>query len=362
MEVRPRPAIGLVRARLAYRQSPSARRAARRLHPPAGRPCHPRHADRPAVRRWRSVRAPFTPEQGAYAGGGHGHGITAIIATTTMIITITGTIIIVTMTMLIDGALPPRCSPGLSPSYPVGAFTYSHGLETAVDDGRVRDVAGLVDYIDAVLVRGGGWADAVLFVHGWRAAGDAGRAGRDRASWPPPSARAARRCWRATSRAAPSSPSHAAPGRIRRSMPLRSGSAGRTVAHAVVLRACLCRACRSAAAGAHRLSPRHRPPTSSRPACGWCRSARRTADRHRPCWRRPDRGDRRPRLTTPLDDLGTGRASAGRRCRCTTKRSTRGCSAHDLPARPAPHRHRRPGRLRQDRADRPALQGDARRL
>jgi urease accessory protein len=62
-----------------------------------------------------------------------------------------------------------------SPSYPVGAFSYSHGLETAVDDGRVRDGAGLVDYVSAVLLRGGGWADAVLFRHIWDAAGDPAR-------------------------------------------------------------------------------------------------------------------------------------------------------------------------------------------
>lgn len=59
-----------------------------------------------------------------------------------------------------------------SPSYPVGSFTYSHGLETAVDDGRVRTAQNLADYVEAVLSRGGGWVDAVLFCHAWRAAGD----------------------------------------------------------------------------------------------------------------------------------------------------------------------------------------------
>ena len=32
----------------------------------------------------------------------------------------------------------------LSPAYPVGAFAYSHGLEAAVEAGRVRDGEGLV--------------------------------------------------------------------------------------------------------------------------------------------------------------------------------------------------------------------------
>lgn len=75
-------------------------------------------------------------------------------------------------TMLTDGAFH-RLLAWTSPSYPIGAYTYSHGLETAVDDGRVRDAQSLVDYIDAVIAQGGGWIDAVLFVHAWRAAGDA---------------------------------------------------------------------------------------------------------------------------------------------------------------------------------------------
>lgn len=60
-----------------------------------------------------------------------------------------------------------------SPSYPIGSFTYSHGLETAVDDERVRTAAALADYVVAVLSRGGGWVDAVLFCHAYRAAHDA---------------------------------------------------------------------------------------------------------------------------------------------------------------------------------------------
>jgi len=57
-----------------------------------------------------------------------------------------------------------------SPAYPTGAFSYSHGLEWAVERGRVTTVAGLLDFIGAVLERGGGWVDAILFAHAWRAA------------------------------------------------------------------------------------------------------------------------------------------------------------------------------------------------
>ena len=59
-----------------------------------------------------------------------------------------------------------------SPSYPIGSFTYSHGLETAVEDGRIKTATDVVSYVEAVLARGGGWVDAVLFVHAWQAAGD----------------------------------------------------------------------------------------------------------------------------------------------------------------------------------------------
>ena len=64
---------------------------------------------------------------------------------------------------------------------------------------------------------------------------------------------------------------------------------------------------------------------------------------------------------TPLDDLG-GCAFLVDLAPCVTKPSTRGCSAHDThPPRSAARRHRRPGRLRQDRADGGAVQALPRR-
>jgi urease accessory protein len=60
-----------------------------------------------------------------------------------------------------------------SPGYPTGAFSYSHGLEWAVETGDVKNLQGLLDYVTAVLSRGGGWVDAVLFVHAWRCASSA---------------------------------------------------------------------------------------------------------------------------------------------------------------------------------------------
>jgi urease accessory protein len=55
-----------------------------------------------------------------------------------------------------------------SPGYPTGAFSYSHGIEWAVETGSVTNLPTLLDYITAVLARGGAWVDAVFFAHAWR--------------------------------------------------------------------------------------------------------------------------------------------------------------------------------------------------
>lgn len=58
----------------------------------------------------------------------------------------------------------------LSPSFPVGAFAYSHGIETAVDSGLIRSAADLEGWIGAIITDGAGFADAVFLCHAWRAA------------------------------------------------------------------------------------------------------------------------------------------------------------------------------------------------
>lgn len=60
----------------------------------------------------------------------------------------------------------------LSPSYPVGAFTYSQGLEAAVAAGLVHDMASMAGWLDDSLQGGPIWSDAVIFGR----AHDAGRA------------------------------------------------------------------------------------------------------------------------------------------------------------------------------------------
>lgn len=56
----------------------------------------------------------------------------------------------------------------LSPAFPVGGFSYSHGLERAVHDGFVRDRESLAQWISTLLESGSGWNDAVLFAESWR--------------------------------------------------------------------------------------------------------------------------------------------------------------------------------------------------
>lgn len=60
----------------------------------------------------------------------------------------------------------------LSPSFPVGAYTYSHGLEWAIEDGTVVDAATLGLWLTAILRHGAGRTDAIVFCHAWRCEGD----------------------------------------------------------------------------------------------------------------------------------------------------------------------------------------------
>lgn len=58
----------------------------------------------------------------------------------------------------------------LSPAFPVGAYSYSHGIEAAVDAGLVRDCASLTDWIEAILAHGSGRMDTVFVAAAMRAA------------------------------------------------------------------------------------------------------------------------------------------------------------------------------------------------
>jgi urease accessory protein len=72
-----------------------------------------------------------------------------------------------------DAGLPAtalyRLQAWLSPAYPVGAFSFSSGLEWAVEAGDVVDAKTLERWLAVILAEGGGFCDAVFFVHAYRA-------------------------------------------------------------------------------------------------------------------------------------------------------------------------------------------------
>lgn len=65
----------------------------------------------------------------------------------------------------------------LSPAFPVGAFSYSHGLEWAIEDGTVATIVDLEAWITDVLTEGAGRNDAILLraAHTATLEGDAAR-------------------------------------------------------------------------------------------------------------------------------------------------------------------------------------------
>src|ERR1700730_3427558 len=65
----------------------------------------------------------------------------------------------------------------LSPSFPVGAFSYSSGIEWAVEAGDIVDAASLRDWLAAMLADGAGFCDGVLLCHAHRAASSHDEAG-----------------------------------------------------------------------------------------------------------------------------------------------------------------------------------------
>jgi urease accessory protein len=58
----------------------------------------------------------------------------------------------------------------LSPSFPVGAFSYSSGIEWAVEAGDIGDALSLRDWLAAMLANGSGFCDGVFLAQAHRAA------------------------------------------------------------------------------------------------------------------------------------------------------------------------------------------------
>ncbi len=62
----------------------------------------------------------------------------------------------------------------LSPAYPVGGFSFSSGLEWAIEAGDITDADSLQRWLAVMLGEGGGFCDAVFFAHAHRAVADDG--------------------------------------------------------------------------------------------------------------------------------------------------------------------------------------------
>jgi urease accessory protein len=63
-----------------------------------------------------------------------------------------------------------RLQSWLSPTFPNGAYSYSHGLEWAVEAGFVSDRQSLVDWLGADLCHGSGRNEAIFFSEAYRCA------------------------------------------------------------------------------------------------------------------------------------------------------------------------------------------------
>jgi urease accessory protein len=65
----------------------------------------------------------------------------------------------------------------LSPSFPVGAFSYSSGIEWAVEAGDIKDAASLRGWLASMLADGPGFCDGVFLAQAHRAASSPDAAG-----------------------------------------------------------------------------------------------------------------------------------------------------------------------------------------
>jgi urease accessory protein len=70
--------------------------------------------------------------------------------------------------------LPPvsllRQQSWLSPAFPTGSYSYSHGIEWAVEAGHIQGRESLVDWLEADLRYGSGRNEAIFFIEAWRSA------------------------------------------------------------------------------------------------------------------------------------------------------------------------------------------------
>jgi urease accessory protein len=89
-----------------------------------------------------------------------------------MAMRITTTVMVTIMTNDLQPAALYRLMAWLSPAFPVGAFSYSSGIEWAVEANDIKDAETLKSWLGVMLTEGGGYCDAIFFVYAHRAVAD----------------------------------------------------------------------------------------------------------------------------------------------------------------------------------------------
>jgi urease accessory protein len=74
-----------------------------------------------------------------------------------------------------DTAALQRLLTWLSPAFPVGAFAWSQGLETAIAVGRIETGSDLKTWLDGLMAHGGLKTDAIILAHAHRQHADAAK-------------------------------------------------------------------------------------------------------------------------------------------------------------------------------------------
>jgi len=69
-----------------------------------------------------------------------------------------------------------RLQTWLSPAFPIGAYSYSHGLEWAIEANYIKDRESLIDWLEADLRHGSGRNEVIFFSQAWRCAMQGDRA------------------------------------------------------------------------------------------------------------------------------------------------------------------------------------------
>ena len=72
------------------------------------------------------------------------------------------------MDMNIDNRSLLRVMTWLSPVFPTGGFSYSHGLESAISDGLITDREQLSRWLKSLITHGSIWNDCVFLIESGR--------------------------------------------------------------------------------------------------------------------------------------------------------------------------------------------------